>query len=66
MPAAGPSEAVAAVGKQEWRHKVKEKGKGGKKSKPWEQLNICKFHYKYGEDRYSCADPAACHWPKEN
>jgi hypothetical protein len=40
--------------------------KAAKKDKPWEELGICKFHFKYGSDCFSCADPASCKWPKEN
>jgi hypothetical protein len=67
---AADAEAVAAVGRQQWQPKGRDKGRPNKaaaaKKKPWDQLNICKFHYKYGADCYSCADPTSCRWPKEN
>ncbi len=69
--------SVAAVrdkGK-EWRQKKKSKapqggrgnaaGSSGKKE-PWDLLGICRFHYKYGEDCYKCADPATCKWAAGN
>ena len=73
--ASGGQDAVAAVQnlkKNEWRKKQKEKKKGGRsqaaggKKEPWELLGICRHHYKYGEECYSCADPSACKWSSGN
>jgi hypothetical protein len=70
-----PDGLVAAVppGKSGWqkkRGKAPPTGgrgpKAAKKDKPWEELGICKFHFRYGSDCYSCADPASCKWPQEN
>ena len=63
--------AVRDAGRQDWRDK-KKKNKGKSKpaaaaaDKPWAALGICKFHYRYGQECYNCADPSSCKWGAGN
>jgi hypothetical protein len=44
----------------------KPKPGGGGKRQPWELLGICRTHYKYGEECFSCAEPNTCKWSTGN